>query len=409
MNFEQEWRDKMLYANVAPNETVWEGVALHLAQKRKKSHTKKWIFWWAAAMFPLFLGDGQFLWFSNENTTPLTQQQNETVTIHQPQTLTTNTPTKAKNIIIKKEPLPTHENKLVFVASADYGLESQKILSKRQSEEKPLEVLGKPKQRRFWMQTYSSLEQSFTKFDFHSLVPTASRSPFVSPAIAQVEKRVKDELASYTPLVSWRLGIDGGYQINHHWYVTTGLHFTRNIASLDVNAQNKYPEIAKFYGEIPVTPIPIAIATIPTTPNVESIVTEDQDMLITTFMAVAEPKSKKFIQKTDYISIPVKVGYQIQKNRFRYALALGAEGSYLLNNSFSSQEEQLNQVVKHLNRYQVSALAEISVGVSVSDKALLHISPTFRKSLNSPFAINSPLQQTQNFTIGLSGGVQYRF
>ncbi|MCU0438674.1 MAG: outer membrane beta-barrel protein [Raineya sp.] len=407
MNFEQEWRDKMLYANVAPNETVWEGIALHLAQKRKKSRTKKWIFWWAAAMFPLFLGDGQFLWFSNGNATYVSSQKNSQATVYQPPTLKTNTPTKIKNTITTKKTVNTQESKFGFTASADYSLEAQKFLSKRQSEDKVLEALGKPKQKRLWMQTYSSLEQSFTKFDFYSLAPTASRNPFLSPAITLAEKRVKAELASYTPLVSWRLGIEGGYQINHRWYVATGLHFTRSIASLAVDAQNKYPEIAKFYGEIPVTPIPVAAMT--PTSNIEAIAPESQDIPLTSFMAVTEPKSKKFIQKTDYISIPVKVGYQIQHARFRYAVALGAEGSYLLNNSFSSQEEQLNQVVEHLNRYQISALAEVSAGLAVSDKIILHVSPTFRKSLISPFAINSPLQQTKNITVALSGGVQYRF
>jgi hypothetical protein len=203
------------------------------------------------------------------------------------------------------------------------------------------------------------------------------------------------------------MGIEGGYQINPRWYVTTGVHLTRNMASIDVDGDNKYPEIAKFYGKIPVTPIAsLAIAT----PNIEAIVPESQENIpLTNLMATQEPKTKKFIHKTDYISIPVKVGYQLNHTRFRYAVALGAEGSYLLNNSFSSQEEQLNQVTEHLNRYQVSALAEVSVGFSVSDKILLHMSPSFRKTLISPFSVNSPLQHAQNFTVGLSGGVQYRF
>jgi Outer membrane protein beta-barrel domain len=411
MDFEKEWRDKMLYANVAPNELVWDGIALHLSQKRKKSHKKRWIIWWAAAMLPLFLGDGHLISFFRGYSIPTPLEKTENITKTKISSDYIKIPTQPKTIISNKvSNYQKYQPK--FTASADYELESQKILSKKQIEDKPLEALGKPKQRRFWMQTYSSIEQNFTKLNFYSLAPASSRSPFDNPAIVLADKRVKDELASYTPLMSWRLGIDGGYQINRHWYISAGIHFTRNIASMSVDGNSKYPEIAKFYGKIPVMPAPIPVAIALTTPNVETIVTESQNMLTPTNLVTLsplEPEPNRFIQKTDYISLPIKIGYQVQKNHFRYAVAIGAEGSYLLNNSFISKNESINQVVEHLNRYQVSALAEVSMGISISNKMLLHISPHFRKSLISPFAINSPLQQTQNFTVGLSSGIQYRF
>jgi len=406
MSFEQEWRDKMLYANVTPNENVWEGIALHLSQNRKKKDKKRWFVWWVAAMFPLLLGDGKLNWQSKGDVLFSPPEYQKVSVEH---SVEQQTPfVKKETTITQKTCKPKSAQPIVFQATADYELASENILSRGSKETTPLELLGKPKARRWWIQTYSALEQNHSVLSFNSLTPVASRSPFASPAIALVEKNIKKELESRTPLVSWRAGLDMGYQATKHWYVATGVHFNRSIVSLDVDGYNEYPEIAKFYGNVPVTIPPVHVAT-SINPTTETIVPESSDNVPITSFLVEEKKPKRFLQKTDYINIPIKVGYQIQRNHLRYAMAIGAEGSYLLNNSFQSTNNQLNQVVEHLNRYQVSAIAEVSVGFLASDKILLHVSPQFRKAFVSPFASNSPLQQVSNSTLGISGGVQYRF
>jgi hypothetical protein len=409
LNFEEEWRKKMLNASVAPSENVWEGIALHLSQKKKKTYHQKWIAGWIAVLLPFIVGDGNLQYFYEGKSVQANHLHFKRQDLQE----------SGRNyLFVKNEKPPIHrpiqdipdDQRLNLVAEANYESETEKVASKRSIEPNPLELekVGKPKRRRWWIQNQLGVEQTYRNIHFTPQnLYSFSRALSATPVCSEADKRVQDELNSLKPILSYRIGVEMGFQLNQHWFIASGVHLSRSMFSLEVNPNNIYPEMAKFYGKVTTTaPPPIATSS-PHDPLLLEQIPESLDNAQPATQTNAP--SQNFIQQMDYVSIPVKIGYQKQAGRMRYAMATGVEGSYLLNNSFISKQNTIHQVTDYMNRLQMAAVADISVGYVVSGKTLLQISPSFRKAVNSPLAQDSPLKQKGSISLGVNMGMLYRF
>jgi len=212
----------------------------------------------------------------------------------------------------------------------------------------------------------------------------------------QREQTLQKEIASFGHIFSWGVGAELGWQFHKNFYISSGLHYQRSLFSFQSYSQS--PELAKIWGRLP-EKTQNYFSAISTPIVIETSAIEDN-----AGMAINEPNYSTYrvIQEMQYLTVPIKLGYQQTGHRWQYGAAIGMENNFLLNNTFRSAEETFGQVYQNTDRLQAVGLAEVSVGFRLNHRTTLHISPTFRKALKSPFKQSNELQlSTNSFGIGL--------
>ncbi|MDW8295350.1 MAG: outer membrane beta-barrel protein [Raineya sp.] len=418
-NFEHIWQEKFLYASVSPSDRVWEMIALQIDEKRQQRR-RKIIAWWAAAMLALFLGDGELLYqgkgllgkwlgekqeiiqnFSihsanNEkiNFTPAHSLQSQKNNFDElnfiaqtPETAIIQEPEKVENIIEeKKEEVLPKENK---------------------KEEVEEEAVGTPKVKRWWIQRGLQVG-GFQQYWHYTPTPLLMGRMLTNPdeqIMLKREENLLKEIASYRTLCTWGAGMDLGYQLNQHWFVSGGFQYRKTYAIFQSYSQ--VPILAKLYGNVPnldaQTPPASHVAIAEGVGMVEG---ETEQAL-----AIPEPAPETEItyrHTTETINIPLKVGFQVQKNKWRYAVAVGAEANFLVNNTFSSENATYSSVFQKVNRIQYAGVAELQIGYQLTPKLYLQASPSFRNALTPLFRNASPLQLRNQQTWLLGLGMLWR-
>jgi hypothetical protein len=396
--FEEIWQSKFKDAQETPSEAVWEAIAWQVGYKERQR--KKWIAWWAAALVAFFLGDGRLVYnfygklfdgnWQNETIAeinPLTQQEENKI-IKNFLNKKTQEKKKTSTHLPEKQ---NHEKNTFFVAEAAYELAEEKVASKRTEKEVSLQELGKPKKRAFWLKNYAQTQYVQHKYTYK---PTLLEFSRMLPNLQslQSEQTLQKEIASFRHIFSWGVGAELGWLFHKNFYISSGLHYQKSLFSFQSYSQS--PELAKIWGRLPEKTQDFS--TIPTPTIIEASAIESS---VST--AINEPVTYRFTQEIAYLTLPIKLGYQKIGHRWQYGVTLGIENSFLLNNTFKSTEETFRQVYQNVDRCQIVTLAEVSVGFRLNHKTTLHISPTFRKFLKSPFVQSNELQlSTDSFGVG---------
>jgi len=408
----------MLNASISPSNRVWEAIALQIDEKRQQRR-KKIIAWWAAAVLALFLGDGELLyqsqgligrWFGEKSTFNAEIIQHTEITSNN--TLIA-TPLKNTHNLHKKEvaqiPNSTEteqKNHVALQAEAEFETEKEAVLPKKHQQELTNEKVGTPKAKRWWVQRNASIG-SFRQNWYYTPSPNLAGRMLSTPQEQLMLKREENllkEIATYRTLCTWAIGTDLGFQINKNWYVSSGFQWRSNYAIFQSNAP--VPIIAKFYGNVPnldaETP---PASTIVSPPAIEMV--EGELNQVSALPAIPEAEIT-YRHTTEFINIPLKVGYQVQKNKWRYAVALGTEASFLVNSIFSSEKATYSSVFQKVNRIQYAGLAELQIGYQVAPKLYLQVSPSFRNTFTPLFKDYSALQvqNQQSWFVGV--GLQKR-
>ncbi|MDX1903399.1 MAG: hypothetical protein SFU27_04505 [Thermonemataceae bacterium] len=407
-NFEQEWRNKMLNSQVSPSELVWENIAQELAQNNQKVRAinkRQWIALAVLVFLPLILGDGRFVWlFVGETYQRFAYKKNETTRTNDISLLTNTTQNIGKTIKkINKNNFLTQNppSEAIFFAKASYELGEKEEHTNLLKKDTPLlaqHKLGKPKMRRWRLgQNFTAL-QNFSTFEYTPTLQEPALSGRVMLAdnsTAQKDKNIQKELDSYRHLFSWRAGIDFQYQFHPNFYISSGLYYQQNIASLKSFSTQPAPLISG-YSENP----PIAS---------ENNYTNLLNSNIEANQAKPLSQEKTYFQRGSYLQIPLKIGFQKEKNKWRYGVALGTEASFLLSNNFAQEGSSVKVDAKqNLQNVQWLALSELSLGYRVGAKTWLNINPQFRKNF-VPSLQNSAFTQKNLFSIGIGAGLQYNF
>lgn len=419
--FEQIWQEKLLNLSISPPEKVWEAIALQLdgqyQQRRKKA-----IAGWIAATIALFLGDGTLLyqsqniinkWWGNPLVTTMHTNQeklsdNYTTQINLqkknansnrsnssiPMLQDNSSPATCQAVL--ESPPPTQEKDSIAPKKED-------SLNKDLAEEK----LGKPKAKRWWLQR--SLQLGTFKQQWH-YTPTFTQAGrmLITPQeqiLLKREENLLKEIDTYKTLCTWGAGIEAGLQINKNWFISTGLQWRKNYAKFQSTAP--IPILAKYFGNVP----NLDVDTPPTIPLFSSPTIEiaDQEPSLSTNLASSiQTNEIIYTHTTEFINIPVKVGYQIQKNKWRYALCTGIEVNFLIGSTFFSKAATYSSVFQKVNRTQKSGVVELQIGYQVTPLLYVQVSPSFRSVL-TPLLKESTSLKLQNQQIWLLGlGIQWR-
>jgi hypothetical protein len=400
--FEEIWQSKFQNAQENPSEAIWEAIAWQIGYKERQR--KKWIAWWAAALISFFLGDGRLVYnfygkfFESQaqqsilevstNTAPI----KENTDIHSK--VSKNRERTYSNSIAQTEQKANH-SVLPILAEAAFELAEEKVAAKTSEEATAQEALGKPKKRAFWLKTYANTQQVKPDFAYTPKLPAASR---MIPNLQSVQKEqnLQKEISSFKHIFTWGVGMEVGWQFHKNFYVSSGLHWQRSLFAFQ--SKSKIPELAQFWGRVPENTQSFSR---PQTPMVEAIIKEEDAVA-----AMAEPIAPiyQFEQKMDYLTMPIKIGYQQIKHRWQYGVAMGIENSFLLNNTFRGADEEFSGVYEFTNRWQAAALAEISVGVRLNHKITLLMNPSFRQFLDNPLGKSS--LQFNSKGLGIGAGLQ---
>ncbi len=417
-NFEQIWQEKMLNASITPSDRVWEAIALQIDEKHQQKR-RKILAWWAAAILALFLGDGELVyqskgligkWFSKTANpdTEITQNADITST----NTFRTIPPRNTKNVRINKfvqifnEGEIKQENQLNIQAKAEFETEKKAVLPKKHEQELTNEKVGTPKAKRWWVQRNASIGSFRQNWHYTPLSNLAGRmlSTPQEQFMLKREENLLKEIATYRTLCTWTIGTDLGFQINKNWYVSSGFQWRSNYAIFQSNAP--VPIIAKFYGNVPNLDAEAPPTnTLVSTPTIEMVEGELNQI---SALPTATETEITYRHTTEFISIPLKVGYQVQKNKWRCAVAVGTEANFLVNSTFSSENATYSSVFQKVNRVQYAGLAELQIGYQVAPKLYLQIAPSFRNTFTPLFKDFSALQvqNQQSWFIGV--GLQKR-
>jgi len=400
--FEEIWQSKFKDAQETPSEAVWEAIAWQVGYKERQR--KKWIAWWAAALIAFFLGDGRLVYnfygklfdgnWQNETIAEIAPQPERNTNPIVPNFLNKKTQEKRKTPTHLSEKQSYEENTF-FVAEAAYELAEEKVASKKPEEETPLEKLGKPKKRAFWLKNYAQTQYVQHKYSYKLMLPEFGRMLSNLQSL-QREENLRKEIASFRHIFSWGVGAELGWQFHKNFYISSGLHYQRSLFSFQSYSQS--PELAKIWGRLP-EKTQNYFSAISTPIVIETYAIEDN-----AGMAINEPNysTYRFTQEMQYLTVPIKLGYQQTGHRWQYGAAIGMENNFLLNNTFRSAEETFGRVYQNTDRLQAVGLVEVSVGLRLNYRTTLHISPTFRKALGSPFKQSNELQlSTNSFGIGL--------
>ena len=405
--FEEIWQNKFRNAQETPSEVVWEAIAWQIGYKERQR--RRWIAWWAAALIAFFLGDGRLVYnfygkFFEYQIEAIAEAIPETETRDNKNAQTLVNKQKQRKISVTLlSPYANHqEAPNFFVAEAAYELAEDKIASKRPQEEIPQEILGKPKKRAWWLKSYANSQHIQSIYTYKPNLPLIASRMMPNLQSVQREQNIQKEIASFRHIFTWGAGLELGWQFHKNFYVSSGMHFQRSLFSFESNSHR--PELATFWGRLPEITQPNSIvATSPTI--IETAILEESTSSGIGANKPTTLSTYRFTQKMDYLSIPIKLGYQKVEHRWQYGAALGLENSFLLSNTFKNSEENFGQVMQNANRLQVAALAEISVGFRLNHKTTLHISPVYRQFLTSPLAKNPDLQINKN-SLGIGAGLQ---
>lgn len=394
--FEDIWQSKFQNAEEVPSKAVWEAIAWQIGYQERQR--KKWIAWWAAALIAFFLGDGRLVYnfygkffeyteqkeFLAERSTPINQQRNEEV---------------KKILVIQKKgtdkatnQATTNQASQLLTAEAAYELSAEKIASKRPQEEIAEEALIKPKQRAWWLKNYANAQYIQPSLTYTPQLSLAAR---MMPNLQSVQKEqmLQKEIASFRHIFSWGAGVELGWHFHRHFYVSSGVHWQRSLFAFESSSQT--PELAQLWGRLPKKTQSYSLQP---PPIIETALPEETVMNI-----AAEPVQSPiyhFKQKMDFLTIPIKLGYQKAGYRWQYSVAVGLENNFLLDNTFQSADATFSQVYQNTNRWQRSALAEISVAVRLNHKLALHVSPTYRQFLDGFNASSSFQFNAKSWGVG---------
>ena len=405
--FEEIWQSKFQNAQENPNEAVWEAVAWQIGHKERQR--KRWIAWWAAALIAFFLGDGRFVYnFYGEIFNGVWKQETaigESLQISQKENKSEQVFVD-RNRKVKKEvgesvpSLKDKEEINVFVAEAAYELTEEKVAAKRPQDETIKEALGKPKKRAWWLKSYANTNHIQSKYTYTSTLPTIASRMMPNLQTVQREQNLQKEIASFQHIFTWGLGAEMGWQFHKNFYVSSGLHWQRSLFAFE--SSTKTPELAQFWGRLSER---TKSAMSPAPSMMEAILIEENQLTSATSAELPPLENYRFTQQIDYLSVPIKLGYQKISNRWQYGVALGLENNFLISNTFRSAEENFGEVSQKANRLQTAALAEVSVGFRLNHKTSLHFSPSFRQFLGSSIAHN-PNLQVSNKSFGVGLGLQ---
>lgn len=402
--FEEIWQSKFQDAQENPSEAIWEAIEWQIGYKERQR--KKWIAWWAAALIAFFLGDGRLVYnFYGKFFEPPQKSLEANINTAQ---LVTNSVEPSK--ILKKhkqnntysisdlDQTTSHSLSGLISAEASYELAEEKVAAKRPQEEVVQEALGKPKKRAFWLRTQANIQQMQPEFNFKPKPQMASRI-LDNPSCFLKEQNLRNEIKSFQHLFTWGAGVEAGWQFHKKLYISSGLHYQSSLFAFQSNSQT--PELARVWGKKPdKTPSFTLAATIPVT---ESIVPEE--LSSANMIPEPIPQSYQFIQKTDYLIMPIKIGYQNNQHHiWQYGIAMGLENSFLLNNSFESEHKHLQQVYRKNNRWQISGIVEVSLGYKISPTASFLFVPFYRHSFQNK---NQPeIFQFNRHNFGVGAGLQ---
>lgn len=420
--FEQIWQEKLLNASISPREKVWEAIALQINEQQQRR--KKAIAWWIAATIALFLGDGTLIYRTQSVINKWWGKVLLTTTSHvnqeKQEKLSSNYATKKS---LKKKNTNSHNSNSIAATLQDNNLSSNaQILEstliekkdniapkKEDSLNKDLaeEKLGKPKAKRWWIQR--SLQAGIFKQQWHyasTFIQTGRM--LVTPQeqiLLKREENLLKEINTYKTLCTWGAGIETGFQINKNWFITAGLLWRKNYARFQSDAP--VPILAKYFGNVPNLDVDNPPTShILSSPTIETV---DQELVLTTNFATSTPTNEiTYTHTTESINVPIKLGYQIQKNKWRYALCTGIETNFLISSTFSSKIATYSSVFQKVNRIQKSGLVELQVGYQVTPLLYVQVSPSFRSVLTPLFkeSTSLKLQNQQIWLLGL--GMQWR-
>lgn len=418
-NFEHIWQEKFLHASVNPSERVWELIALQIDEKRQQRR-RKIIAWWAAAMLALFLGDGELLyqrkgligeWFGETNISNFTIIHDTPTNTNKLISPTPKTTPKNPEKAITQYANDTkilQEKLLTFQVKAEFEVEKEAVLAQKHQQEFSNEKVGTPKAKRWWVQqglNVGKFQQNWHYTPSPILAGRMLNTPQEQVMLKREENLLK-ELSTYQTLCTWGAGMDLGFQINKNWFVSGGFQWRKSYAVFQSNAP--VPILAKFYGNVPNLDVEAPpVSTINSTPSIE-IAEGGQNQVAAALPNHLEVSEVTYRHTTEFISIPLKIGYQLQKNKWRGAVAVGTEANFLINNTFSSETATYSSVFEKINRVQYAGISELQIGYQIAPKLYLQVTPSFRQMLTPLFKNYSSLQ-LQNQKLWFVGvGMQWR-